>query len=133
MKFAKVVFAIAGIWGIAVLVPFYFRYEAVGRATPPPITHPEFYYGFLAGALAWQIVFLLIATNPLRFRPLMLAAILEKFSYVLSIAILHGQGRVVWGDFTLGAAADGVLGLLFVAAFVATRRAALSHRQATSL
>ena len=47
MKFARGVFLIAGIWGVAVLVPFYFRFDAVGREAPPAITHPEFYYGFL--------------------------------------------------------------------------------------
>jgi hypothetical protein len=120
MKFAQWVFSIAGIWGIVVLTPLYFRFDALGRATPPPITHPEFYYGFLAVALVWQLAFLLIATDPVRFRPLMIVAILEKFTYVASIGMLYARGRVGAGDFTLGAAADFVLGSLFVAAFLAT-------------
>jgi hypothetical protein len=36
MRMARVVFAIAGLWGIAVLLPLYFRYEALGREAPPP-------------------------------------------------------------------------------------------------
>lgn len=79
-------------------------------------------------ALAWQLAFLLIAANPIRFRPMMAAAMLEKFSYVASIAVLYAQGRVPAGDFTLGAAADFVLGTLFVAAFLSTRGGQPSRR-----
>lgn len=64
------------------LVPFYFRFDAVGREAPPAITHPEFYYGFLVVSLAWQIGFLLIAADPIRFRPMMAIAMVEKFGYV---------------------------------------------------
>jgi hypothetical protein len=123
MNTARIVFLMAGVWGIAVLVPFYFRLEAIGRETPPAITHPEFYYGFLSVALAWQVAFLVIAAHPLRFRPMMTVAILEKFSYVASIGVLYAQGRVAAGDFTLGAVADFVLGTLFVWAFLSTTRA----------
>ena len=121
MKLARVVFLIGGTWGIAVLVPLYFRFNTIGRDAPPPITHPELYYGFLATALAWQVVFLIIAANPIRFRPMMMAAIVEKFSYAGSIAALYRQGRVAYGDFTLGATADVVLGAMFLAAFLSTR------------
>ena len=121
MKLARWVFLSAGIWGIAVLTPFYFRFDAIGRDTPPVVTHPEFYYGFLGVALAWQIAFLVIAADPIRFRPVMAVAIVEKFGYVGSIAVLYGRGLVAWGEFTLGAVADAVLGALFVVAFVSTR------------
>ena len=121
MKFARRVFLIAGVWGVVVLVPFYFRFDAVGREAPPAITHPEFYYGFLVVSLAWQIGFLLIAADPIRFRPMMAVAMVEKFGYVGSIAVLYGRERLVWGDFTLGAVADLVLGALFLAAFLSIR------------
>lgn len=80
MKFAKVVFWAAGIWGVLVLTPLYFMFNIIGRQDPPPITHPGFYYGFVGAGLAWQIAFLIIATDPVRFRPIILAAIVEKFS-----------------------------------------------------
>ena len=41
MKFARWVYAIAGIYGIIVLVPGFFLLERVGRDMPPPVTHPE--------------------------------------------------------------------------------------------
>ena len=33
----------------------------VGRDYPPAITHPEYFYGFLGVAAAWQVAFLVIA------------------------------------------------------------------------
>jgi len=47
MKFARVVFLVAGIYGLIVLLPQYFLEAKVGLDSPPPITHPEFYYGFI--------------------------------------------------------------------------------------
>jgi len=47
MKLAKVVFWIAGIWGLLVITPLYFMFDLIGRKDPPPITHPGFFYGFV--------------------------------------------------------------------------------------
>ena len=47
MKFAKIVFWIAGIWGVLTLTPLYFMFDLIGRKDPPPITHPAFFYGFV--------------------------------------------------------------------------------------
>ena len=80
MRFARVVFAspASGIWGLLTVTPLYFLFDTVGREYPPPVTHPDFYYGFVGVTRAWQIAFLLIATDPTRFRPLMIAAIIES-------------------------------------------------------
>ncbi len=117
--FARWVFRIAGIYGVLVTIPLYFTERQHGIEHPPAITHPEFYYGFAGLCLAWQIVFLLIATNPLRYRPLMPICVLEKYSFVIAIAILFPMGRVdVW--MVAAAGADAVLGLLFIAGFFKT-------------
>ena len=50
MKFAKIVFRIATIWGVLVLTPLYFMFNLIGRNDPPPITHPAFFYGFIGAA-----------------------------------------------------------------------------------
>ncbi len=71
MKFAKIVFRIAGSWGVLVITPLYFMFNVISRNDPPPLTHPGFFYGFVGAALAWQIAFFFIATNPARHRPLM--------------------------------------------------------------
>jgi hypothetical protein len=43
MRFAKIVFLIAGIYGLLVLTPLYFLEGTIGRQTPPAITHPDFF------------------------------------------------------------------------------------------
>ncbi|HEY7338996.1 MAG TPA: hypothetical protein VH639_29165 [Bryobacteraceae bacterium] len=105
----------AGIWGLIVLSSLYFLFDAIGRWYPPQVAHPDFYYGFIAVSLAWQIAFLLIGTDPARFLPMMVPAICEKALYVISLAALYLAGRIELGQ--LGAAApDLVIGFLFVAA-----------------
>lgn len=120
MKFARIVFVIAGTWGIAVLTPFYWLVDVTGRRYNPPTTYPHFFYGFFAVALAWQIAFLVIGFNPVRFRALMIPGILEKFGYVATLTMLYGQGRITSVD-AQAAVPDGLLGLLFILAFVKTR------------
>src|SRR5580692_7003683 len=117
MKFAKIIFWIAGIWGIVILTPLYFMFNVIGRQDPPPITHPAFYYGFVGVGLAWQIAFLIIATDPARFRPLMIAGMVEKFSYAAALITLYVQQRLHSSDLTFGVV-DLLFGVLFIVAFV---------------
>lgn len=121
MKFARFVFIGAGIWGLSVLTPLYWLVDITGRHYAPPANQPHFFYGFIAVALVWQIAFLLIGTDPVRFRPLMIPAMLEKFSYVSTLIVFYAQSRIPAIDFQ-PAIPDGLIGLLFIAAFWATRR-----------
>lgn len=123
MKFAKVVFSVAGIWGLLLVTPLYFLFQRIGTQDPPPITHPAFYYGFTGLALVWQITFLLIASNPVRFRPIMVPAILEKLAYSVPVIILVAQHRTNPNDL-LFAAIDLSFGVFFVLAFLRTPRSA---------
>src|SRR4051812_31805784 len=116
MKFARNVFIIAGLWGFAILTPLYFTFDLVGRSYPPPITHADLYYGFIGVTLVWQVLFLIIATNPARYRPMMIAAILEKLVYVVTLVALYLGGRLQAGQAAV-AAPDFVLAMLFVVAF----------------
>ena len=59
MRFARIVFTLAGMYGIVVLVPPLFLESKFGRDYPPPVTHPEFFYGFFALGIAWQVLFLI--------------------------------------------------------------------------
>lgn len=119
MKFAKYTFTIAGIYGILALLPQYFMEAKNGADFPPAINHPEYYYGFVGVALAFQIVFLIIGRDPLRYRPLMLAAVVEKFSFAIAAFFLLMQSRIPLPIF--GAAMiDSVLGILFIISFVLT-------------
>jgi hypothetical protein len=116
MRFAKIVFWIAGIWGVVTLTPLYFMFDLISRNDPPPITHPGFFYGFAGSALAWQIAFFFIATDPARHRPLMIPSVLEKLSYGAAVVVLVLQGRMHPPDLVF-AGTDLLLGFLFVVAY----------------
>src|SRR5258708_39363432 len=57
MKFARIAYGVAASYGFIALTPLYFLLGKIGRDAPPPVTHPEFYYGFVGVALLWQMVF----------------------------------------------------------------------------
>lgn len=65
-------------------------------------------------------------SGDLRYRPLMVAAILEKFLYIATMGVLYAQGRLQFGQLVI-VSPDLVLGLLFAVAFVRTRDAARSR------
>jgi hypothetical protein len=119
MGFAKGVFRLAGIWGLLVITPLYFLFDLIGRKDPPPITHPGFFYGFVGTALAWQIAFLFIASDPARYRPLMIPSMIEKFTYAPAVFTLVLQGRMRPSDLIFGAT-DLLLGILFIVAYAKT-------------
>jgi len=121
MKFAKIVFWVAGVFGVLVLTPLYFTFDLAGRLDPPPITHPQFYYGFVGVALVWQFVYMPIATDPLRFRPVMILALLAKSSYVTTLLVLYLQGRIAPVQAATGVP-DALFSLLFLLAFFKTGR-----------
>lgn len=121
MRFAKIVFWVAAIWGILVISPLYFLFDTIGRQDPPPITHPGFYYGFVGCALAWQFAFIVIARDPLRFRTMMIPSVFEKFSFLTSQAVLSAHHRLHPSDLFLGCV-DGLLGILFLVAFFRTAK-----------
>ena len=119
MRFAQRLFLIAGIYGLLVLLPQYFLETKTGFDYPPPINHPEYYYGFIGVAGAWQLLFLLLATNPARYRPMILPAILEKASFGIAAAVLFLQGRVPAVLLGFGIV-DLIFGALFVLAYAKT-------------
>jgi hypothetical protein len=121
MRFPRVVFTIAGIWGVLIMTPLYFTFDAIGRAYPPPITHPDLYYGFVGVTLAWQVAFLVIASDPVRHRTFMLVAILEKFLYVGTMIALYLRGQLLPAQAAAIIVPDALLGVLFVVAFFNTR------------
>jgi hypothetical protein len=121
VRFARWVFLLAGIVGLLEIVPLYFYEATLGRTEPPPITHPDFYYGFLGVALAWQIAFLIISRDPRRYLPLVRAVFLEKLLYPAGVFILYAQGRVPQ-QMLGGASLDVVWLALFVTMWIRLRR-----------
>ena len=116
MKFARYTFLVAGIYGLIVLLPQYFLENRIGIDAPPPLTHVEFFYGFIGVAIAFQLVFLVIASDPQRYRLMILPSIVEKYSFVAAAVVLLIQNRIAPQMFA-GAMVDAVLGLLFAASW----------------
>jgi hypothetical protein len=116
MTSARRLFFVAGVYGLAVILPQFFMEARVGRDYPPAITHAEYFYGFLGVAAAWQVAFLIIATDPVRYRLMMIPSALEKFSFAGAVGVLYWHARVP-GVVAAFAAVDFVLAVLFLVAF----------------
>ncbi len=117
MKFAKIVFLVAGIYGILVVAPLFLTEGLLDATQPPAITHPEYYYGFAGVTLAWQVLFLVLSRDPLRYRPMMLVAVLEKASgiaFILLVLLHRSPPSMLIG------VVDVFLGILFLIAYVRT-------------
>ena len=120
MRFAKIVFLIAGIYGLLTLSPIYFMESRIGQESPPAITHPEYFYGFVGVGLAWQVLFLVLSTDPLRYRAMILPSILEKVTWGISLIILFSQHRLPLSSFAIGSV-DWIFAFLFLAAYFTTK------------
>jgi hypothetical protein len=103
------------------MVPQYFLEGRIGRDYPPPITHPENFYGFIGVTIAWQLMFPVISRDPVRYRGAMIPAIVEKVTFVVAVAVLYAQGRVAM-PVVAPAGIDLVLGVLFSICFITTPR-----------
>jgi len=118
-RFATRVFTIAGIYGLIVLIPQYFTESRFATDFPPALTHAEYFYGFLGVTVAWQICFLVIARDPVRMRPVMIPAMLEKLAFSIPAFVLYARHRLA--TMVVGfAAIDVVFLVLFVAAYLKT-------------
>jgi hypothetical protein len=116
-RWTKWLLRTAGVYGLIVLAPFYFLEEWIGSDQPPPITHPEDFYGFLGVAVAWQAAVLIMSRDPLRFHPLLPACVLEKAGFGIAAIVLFVQGRLATSTLAAGLI-DLILGALFVAAYL---------------
>jgi hypothetical protein len=119
MKFARIVYGIAAAYGFVSLLPLYFLIDKVGRDAPPPVMHPEFYYGFLGVAILWQLVFVMIAKDPFRYRSLMPVTILEKFIYTVPVVLLYLNGHV-HVNIMRPSLVDPIFGIFFAIAYFRT-------------
>jgi hypothetical protein len=116
LRFAKIVFLVAGIYGLLILTPGYFMESKIGLETPPAITHPEYFYGFLGVGLAWQVLFLVLSRDPVRYRAMILPSILEKVSWGIALIVLFSQHRLPLSTFAISSV-DWIFAALFVAAY----------------
>lgn len=109
MRFIGTGFGIAGLYGLAATLPLYLG--------TPPAGGALWYYGFAGAAAATQLLYLLIATDPARFRPAIPVGIASKLSFAVPALILFARGAV-GRPMLLAAAIDLALAGFFLAAFV---------------
>ncbi|WP_210161072.1 hypothetical protein [Microvirga lotononidis] len=82
-----------------------------------PIAHPEYFYGFVGTALSAQILFLIVSTDPVRFRPAMVACVIEKLAFGIPVWILWSMARVGLDVVSLGTI-DLIWAALFTIVYV---------------
>ncbi len=70
--------------------------------------------------MAFQIVFLIIAARPVKYRLMILSSIVEKFSFTIATALLFTNGRLALEMFAAGMI-DAVLEILFVVSWFKLR------------
>jgi hypothetical protein len=108
----KRIFTIAGIYGLIVLLPLYFGEHALA-ATGQVLTKPEYYYGFIGAAASFQLIYLMIGRDPVRYRPLMPLTLIAKLSFTIPVAILFLSGRTDLLVMIM-ASIDALIGLAFL-------------------
>lgn len=113
MRGARWSFGLAGLYGLAVTLPLYLR--------PQPAAG-LWYYGFAGAAAATQLLYLLIATDPVRFRPAIPVGIASKLSFGVPALLFYAQRRVGANMLAAGLV-DLALATLFLFWFVRLRRA----------
>lgn len=118
MRFAKWVFRIAGLYGFALLTPFYFLEKEIGATVP--IGHPEYFYGFVGTSLAAQVLFLAISLDPVRLRPAIVACVVEKLAFGIPVWLLWTQSRI-GTDVLIFGSIDLVWAVLFMIAYIRLR------------
>ena len=79
------------------------------------------HFDFVSVGLAWQVAFFVIAQDPVRFRPIMIPAVIEKFGYGASLLVLFLEQRLHPSDLVF-AGVDLLFGVLFLAAFFRTHK-----------
>ncbi len=105
------IFWIAAVYGIVAILPQFFLEGKLVADSGRALSHPEYYYGFFGVALAWQLVFVLIARDPIRYRPIMPFGAMEKIAFGAACLILVALGRAQGWQVV----AAGIIDLAFAA------------------
>jgi hypothetical protein len=118
-RFPRIVYAVAGIYGLLVMIPQYWMEDRIAQDSPPAITHPEYFYGFIGVVVAWQLAFLLVARDPVRLRALMPVTVIEKLGFGLPVLLLYAQHRLTGAVLGFGII-DLVWAALFTVSYLLT-------------
>jgi hypothetical protein len=74
----------------------------------------------------WQLVYLLVGSDPIRYRPLMLLAALAKATYGTAVIVLYAQNRLAASTFGISLV-DWIFVVLFLASYRRTQASAGSR------
>ncbi|TPG15489.1 hypothetical protein [Sphingomonas oligophenolica] len=109
MRMATWSFALAGVYGLAATLSLYFR--------APLTIETQWLYAFAGAAAVTQLAYLLIATDPVRYRLVIPIGIASKLSFAVPMTILYAHGAITMGSFAF-AQIDYALAALFAVNFV---------------
>lgn len=114
-KAARWLFRGAAIYGLIVLLPLYLLERQVA-APAAALDHPEYYYGFIGAAAAWQLVYWTIGGDPVRYRAFMPLGVIAKFGFWIPTFLLWLNGRTPTSTFAV-TNGDLILGIAFFLAW----------------
>lgn len=114
MRLAKWIFLIAGVSGLISTIPLLFAENTMG------VRQAEFYYGFVCLNICWQVLYLFLSSDPIRYRPMMIPAFLAKGSGTVVLTWLYLLTRVS-AQWVMIGAVDGIFAVLFAIAYWSTR------------
>jgi len=118
MKLARWVFFSAGVFGFALILPLAYSLLSSQDSMFPAGATGLAFYGYVFQFTCWQILYFLVSTDPARYRPLMIPALLAMITTPLFPVWAYVYGIRFWPAILV---LTGVLACLFVLAFWLTK------------
>lgn len=112
-------YTVAGIYGLITVAPLYLMEQAIATQSPPAITHPEYFYGFIGVTLAWQLLFLRLGRDPLALRAVIPITVVEKLGFAIPAIVLYAEHRIAGSTLGFGLV-DLVWAVLFTMSYART-------------
>lgn len=116
MRFARSVLLIVGVLG---LLPVLHLLYVLGTGAPMVEGMGLFFYAFLFQYTCWRILYLILAGDPLRYRPLLTLAFFVEIGAAFNTIWLYFYGYEIWRYFV---AVHLLFAALILIAFWLTRR-----------
>ena len=117
MKFAKWILVLAGMVGMISLFPLYFKEHTIA----PDLMYPVFYYGFISINIIWQLMYIYISHDPVKFRPIIFFGFMVKIIGAISIFFLIIQDRAEYWWIAI-ALVDFIFSILFLVSFFVLKK-----------
>jgi hypothetical protein len=111
MKLARWIFLIAGVFGLLLMIPIAVDVKVIGQIVPPG---GSFFYGSIMLNMCWQILYIFLSRDPVRYRPMMIPSFLAEASAPFASTWLYLYGYRLWIPTVV---ADGAFAILFLVAF----------------